>query len=39
MRPLGMPLGIEPLSFKKTQGGYVGDADPKRVTNAGAHRR
>jgi len=29
----GMPLGIEPLSFKKTKGGgYVGDGDPKRVT-------
>jgi len=28
----GMPLGIEPLSFKKTSNGYVGDGDPKRVT-------
>ncbi len=29
----GMPLGIEPLSFKKAQGGgYVGDGDPERVT-------
>jgi DhnA family fructose-bisphosphate aldolase class Ia len=27
----GMPLGIEPLSFKKGKGGYVGDGDPKRV--------
>jgi len=27
----GMPLGIEPLSFKKTSGGYVGDGDPDRV--------
>jgi DhnA family fructose-bisphosphate aldolase class Ia len=29
----GMPLGIEPLSFKKmADGGYVGDGDAKRVT-------
>lgn len=28
----GMPLGIEPLSFKKSKDGYVGDGDPKRVT-------
>ena len=28
----GMPLGIEPLSFKKVQSAYVGDGDPKRVT-------
>lgn len=28
----GMPLGIEPLSFKRTADGYVGDGDPKRVT-------
>lgn len=28
----GMPLGIEPLSFKKSGGGYVGDGDPDRVT-------
>jgi len=28
----GMPLGIEPLSFKKDKGGYVGDGDPARVT-------
>jgi len=28
----GMPLGIEPLSFKKTSSGYVGDGDPNRVT-------
>jgi fructose-bisphosphate aldolase, class I len=28
----GMPLGIEPLSFKKTASGYVGDGDPLRVT-------
>jgi DhnA family fructose-bisphosphate aldolase class Ia len=27
----GMPLGIEPLSFKKTRKGYVGDEDPDRV--------
>lgn len=27
----GMPLGIEPLSFKNTSDGYVGDGDPKRV--------
>jgi len=27
----GMPLGIEPLSFKKSGGGYVGDGDPDRV--------
>jgi DhnA family fructose-bisphosphate aldolase class Ia len=28
-----MPLGIEPLSFKKmADGGYVGDGDAKRVT-------
>ena len=28
----GMPLGIEPLSFKKLDSGYVGDGDPSRVT-------
>lgn len=28
----GMPLGIEPLSFKKTPQGYIGDGDPARVT-------
>jgi fructose-bisphosphate aldolase, class I len=28
----GMPLGIEPLTFKKTSAGYVGDGDPDRVT-------
>lgn len=28
----GMPLGIEPLSFKKSGDGYVGDGDPARVT-------
>lgn len=27
-----MPLGIEPLTFKKTSAGYVGDGDPDRVT-------
>lgn len=27
----GMPLGIEPLSFKKTKDGMVGDGDPARV--------
>ncbi len=27
----GMPLGIEPLSFKKTPEGYIGDGDPARV--------
>jgi fructose-bisphosphate aldolase, class I len=27
----GMPLGLEPLSFKKTNNGYVGDEDPDRV--------
>lgn len=27
----GMPLGIEPLSFKKTKDGLVGDGDPARV--------
>ncbi|WP_453960679.1 class I fructose-bisphosphate aldolase [Amorphus suaedae] len=28
----GMPLGIEPLSFRKTADGYVGDGNPQRVT-------
>lgn len=28
----GMPLGIEPLSFRKTEDGYVGDGNPRRVT-------
>ncbi|WP_144293997.1 class I fructose-bisphosphate aldolase [Rhodoligotrophos appendicifer] len=28
----GMPMAIEPLSFKKSKDGYVGDGDPKRVT-------
>jgi DhnA family fructose-bisphosphate aldolase class Ia len=28
----GMPLGIEPLSFKKDKDGYVGDGEPARVT-------
>lgn len=27
----GMPLGIEPLSFKKTKDGLVGDGNPARV--------
>jgi len=27
----GMPMGIEPLSFKRTKGGMVGDGDPARV--------
>lgn len=27
----GMPLGVEPLTFKKTEKGYVGDGDTKRV--------
>jgi len=27
----GMPLGLEPLSFKKTKDGYVGDENPDRV--------
>lgn len=27
----GMPLGIEPLSFKKTKDGMVGDGNPARV--------
>jgi DhnA family fructose-bisphosphate aldolase class Ia len=27
----GMPMGIEPLSFKKTKDGMVGDGDPARV--------
>jgi len=28
----GMPLGIEPLSFKRTKDGFEGDGDPDRVT-------
>ena len=27
----GMPLGLEPLSFKKTKDGYAGDENPDRV--------
>ncbi len=27
----GMPLGLEPLSFKKTNEGYTGDENPNRV--------
>ena len=27
----GMPMGIEPLSFKKTKNGMVGDGDPAKV--------
>ena len=27
----GMPLGLEPLSFKKTKDGYAGDENPERV--------
>jgi len=26
-----MPLGVEPLSFKKTKDGYAGDENPERV--------